>query len=172
MYPHHYAAAVGIRATPPEVFAFADDHSRLSSHMGRRSWAMAGFAMAIECDELAGRSIGSKLKLSGSMFGLRLEVEEAVVERNPPWRKAWETIGEPRLLVIGSYRMGFVIDDLGATSRFTVFIDYELPRRPPARWFGRLFGGWYARWCTERMARDTAHHFSAAHAGAGDEKEA
>jgi len=172
MYPRNHAASVEIRATPPEVFAFADDHNRLSSHMGRRSWAMAGAVMTIECDELEGKSVGSKLKLSGSMLGLRLEVEEMVVERTPPWRKAWETIGEPRLLVIGSYRMGFGIDDLGTTSRFTVFIDYEPPRRPPAHWFGRLFGGWYAKWCTERMAHDTARHFNAAHTGAGDEKAA
>lgn len=172
MYPRHRAASVEICATPPEVFAFADDHERLSSHMGRRSWAMAGSAMKIERDELEGRSVGSKLKLSGSVLGLRLEVEEVVVERIPPWRKAWETMGEPRLLVIGSYRMGFFIDDLGATSRLTVFMDYEPPRRPPAHWFGRLFGGWYARWCTERMAHDAARHFNAAHIGTGNEKAA
>lgn len=31
-----------------------------------------------------------------------------MVERQPPWRTVWETVGTPRLLVIGGYRMGFV----------------------------------------------------------------
>lgn len=167
MYSRSHAAAVIVRATPREVFAFTDDHARLASHMSRRSWAMGGGAMTIEADERKGRSVGSKLKLSGSILGVRLEVEEMVTERTPPWRKAWETIGEPRLIVIGAYRVGFAIEDLGDASRLTVTIDYELPRRSASRWLGRLFGRQYARWCTERMAQDTARHFRAASAAAG-----
>jgi hypothetical protein len=35
---------------------------------------------------------------------------------------AWKTIGEPKLLVIGSYRMGFRIEASGTASLLTVFI--------------------------------------------------
>lgn len=167
VYPRHCSAAVEIRATPSEVFAFADDHDRLSSHMSRSSWAMGGGSMTIEVDDRKGRSVGSKLRLRGTVFGFRLEVEEVVTERTPPWLKTWETIGEPRLIVIGAYRMGFAIKDLGDASRLTVSIGYALPRRAAWRWFGLLFGRAYARWCTGRMARDTAGHFRAAHAAAG-----
>lgn len=167
MYSCSHAATISVCATPWEVFAFADDHARLSSHMSRRSAAMGGGAMRIEADERKGRSVGSKLKLSGKVLGLRLEVEEVVTERTPPWRKTWDTIGEPRLIVIGAYRMGFVVEDLGDASRLTVSIDYELPPRSASRWLGRLFGRAYARWCSERMARDTARHFRAAPAATG-----
>ena len=36
-------------------------------------------------------------------------VEEIVTARQPPLRKVWRTIGVPRLLVIGEYRMGIEI---------------------------------------------------------------
>ena len=38
------------------------------------------------------------------------------------------TRGEPRLLVIGAYRMGFTIAAQGERSRFVVFIDTSVPR--------------------------------------------
>ena len=160
MNAHNYTATVRIPATPADVFAFLDGHARLVSHMGKGSLAMGGGSMAIEFDEGQGRVVGSKLRLVGTAFGIRLSVEEVVIERAPPHRKSWETVGEPRLLVIGPYRMGFVVEDLEQASRLTVFIDYELPRRAPWRWLGRLLGRAYARWCTERMTGDAAEHFA------------
>ena len=150
---------VEVPAPPGDVFAFLDEHARLISHMGKRSIAMGGGTMAVEFDEGRGKVVGSKLRLSGTAFGIRLGVEEVVIDRAPPNRKSWETVGEPRLLVIGPYRMGFIIEDLGRTSLLTVFIDYELPLRAPWRWLGRLLGRSYARWCTDRMAGDAVGHF-------------
>jgi hypothetical protein len=85
-----------------------------------------------------------------------------VTECAPPRRKVWETVGTPRLLVIGPYRMGFEVSPEGAAgSRLRVFIDYALPTGAPARWLGRALGGAYARWCTHRMVRDAVSHFGA-----------
>jgi hypothetical protein len=84
--------------------------------------------------------------MTGRVFGLPLSLEEAVTERDPPHRKVWETIGRPQLLVIGNYRMGFEIKPQGTGSLLRVFIDYTLPKARPARWLGRLFSQYYARW--------------------------
>ena len=159
MKSHHYSTTAQVQAPAGDVFSFLDDHARLASHMGKRSLAMGGGAMAIEFDDGRGKFVGSKLSMRGKAFGVRLSLDEVVVERVPPYRKCWETVGEPRLLVIASYRMGFSIEDDGQASRVTVFIDYELPRRLPERWLGNLFGRAYARWCTERMAGDAAENF-------------
>ena len=115
--------------------------------------------MTIEVDEGRGRAIGSRIRLIGLVFGIRLLVEEVVTERDPPHRKVWETVGQPRLLVIGHYRMGYDIAPQKGGSHFRVFIDYALPEATPARWFGRMFGGVYARWCTRRMVNDVVLHF-------------
>ena len=160
MGTRNYAATVRIAVPPADVFGFLDEHARLAAHMGKKSLAMGGGSMALELDEGRGRVVGSRMRLAGTAFGIHLGVDEVVSEHSPPFWKSWETVGEPRLLVIGAYRMGFIIDDVPPGSRLTVFIDYELPRRAPSRWLGRLLGPAYARWCTERMAGDAARHFA------------
>ena len=74
-------------------------------------------------------------------------------------RKVWETTGTPNLLVIGQYRMGYEITPKGRASLLRVFIDYALPDGPFSGLLGGLFGNFYARWCTRRMADDAAKHF-------------
>lgn len=150
-----------VRSPMDQVFAHLDDHTRLSSHMSERSWRTGGGRMETEIDEGRGQAVGSRIRLSGRVFGVELCVEEIVVERDPPRRKVWETIGAPELLVIGHYRMGFELSAQGNGSTLRVFIEYALPERAPARWLGRLFGRYYARWCTQQMVDDAVNHFEA-----------
>ena len=115
--------------------------------------------METELDAGRGQKVGSRIRLSGRVFGVALSVEEIVVERDPPRRKVWATIGAPKLLVIGHYRMGFELSLQGKGSVLRVFIEYALPQSAPARWLGRLFGRYYARWCTQQMVDDAVKHF-------------
>jgi hypothetical protein len=121
---------------------------------------MGGGRMEIGLDEGHGQRVGSRIRLAGRVFGIVLSVEEIVTERNPPYGKVWETTGSPRLLVIGHYRMGFELSPQGNGSMLRVFIDYALPEKAPARWLGRLFARYYARWCTQRMVNDAVKHFA------------
>ena len=120
---------------------------------------MAGSSMVIEPDARHGRAVGSVIRLRGRVLGIPLSVEEVVTERTPPLRKVWKTTDKPRLLIIGRYSMGFEITPTGRTSRLRVFIDYELPYGKISIWLGRLFGHFYARWCTRRMADDAKMYF-------------
>ena len=117
--------------------------------------------METKIDAGRGQTVGSRIRLSGRVFGVELSVEEIVVERVPPRRKVWETTDAPKLLVIGHYRMGFELTTQGNGSVLRVFIEYALPERAPARWLGRLFGRYYARWCTQQMVDDAVKHFAA-----------
>jgi hypothetical protein len=141
------------------VFAFIDDHSRFSSHMSQSSWMMGGGRMRVELDEQRGQAVGSHIRLVGSAFGLKLFLEEVVTRREPPRRKEWETVGTPRLLVIGSYAMGVEISSDGNGSRLRVFIDYQLPGGSFSRWLGGCFAGLYARWCVKQMLTGVADRF-------------
>ena len=161
LLPHHFETQVEVDALPIEVFDFLDDHRRLSAHMTEPSWQMAGSSMTIGMDEKQGRALGSRITLSGSILGLSLEVEEVVTQYNPPFSKAWETVGSPRLLVIGPYGMGFSVSARQGGSLLRVFIDYSPPGAGAARVLGQLFGKSYARWCTQRMVRDAMVHFNA-----------
>ncbi len=157
----HRETSVVVQASPDATFSFLDDHARLSAHMSKRSWMMAGSRMSIDMDDAQGRSVGSSIRLSGRILGLRLSVDEVVAERNAPLRKVWRTTVPPRLLIIGSYQMGFNIEPQAGQSRLLVFIDYSLPDGLLSRWLGRVVGGFYAQWCTNRMANDAAAHFAA-----------
>lgn len=161
-YAHHEESHGRLRAPIERVFARLDGHTRLAAHMERPSWRTGWGRMAVHLDAREGRAVGSCLRLDGRVFGIELWVDEVVTERVPPTRKVWETVGSPRLLVIGHYRMGFTL----ATERpedddvtLTVFIDYALPDRGIPWLLGRLFGRWYARWCTTQMVADAQTAF-------------
>jgi hypothetical protein len=156
----HYESSAVVPAQTEQVFALVDDHMSLSAHMGKPSWKMGWSRMEIILDEHRGKSVGSRIRLDGRILGIRLAVEEVVTEHNPPHRKLWETVGSPRLLVIGHYCMGFEITPQGSGSLLRIFIDYALPDAAPARWLGYLLGRYYARWCTRQMIDDVVNHYT------------
>ena len=95
----HHRSEVDVAASADSLFALLDDHTRLASHMEKPSLMMAGATMRVETDALHGQAVGSIIRVIGRVFGMDLDVEEVVTEREPPFRKAWETRGEPRLLL-------------------------------------------------------------------------
>ena len=160
LLPLHSESTRSVTASAEAVFSHLDDHNRLAGHMNQSSWLLAGSRMAIELDAAKGRATKSHIHIRGRVLGIPLHVEEVVTEYQPPFRKAWETIGVPKLLVIGHYKMGFEITSQGASSLLLVFIDYDLPEPWLTRLLGQLLGSFYARWCTESMAKDAAAYFS------------
>ncbi len=149
MFQKHYKESVLIQASPEEIFVFADDHENFSAHMTKSSWMMGGGTMNIETDEGHGQKIGSHIRMSGRAFGFNLFLDEVITQYDPPRTKAWETVGEIRLLVIGHYKLGFKIEPQNNESKFIVFIDYNLPVKN--KWLGTLFGKMYAKWCVKQM---------------------
>ena len=159
-YPLHYRSEVDVATDAPSLFAILDDHRRLAAHMEKPSMMMAGATMHVDTDARKGQAVGSLIRVTGRVLGIHLAVDEVVTERVPPLRKTWETRGEPRLLVIGAYRMGFTISAQGGRSRLAVFIDYRLPPRGFAHALTLIFGRVYAAWCTRRMATDAVTVFA------------
>jgi hypothetical protein len=105
-------------------------------------------------DEQWGRVINSHVVRRGRAFGILRFVDEVVSEREMPRRKVWETVGEPRLLVLGPYRMGFEITPCDSGVLLRVSIDYELPSHGMSRLLGYLLGRIYAKWCTRELVQD------------------
>lgn len=159
-YERQYSEAALLDATAGEVFAFADDFTKLSSHMAGSSMMMMGSSMKTSLDAGRGQAVGSHVVMTGRMLGIDLSLEEVVREREPPRRKEWETVGSPRLLVIGSYRLGFEISSVGGRAELRVFIGYNLPSSPGQRFLGRFVGPVYARWCVRQMVNDARRQFA------------
>lgn len=152
----HDEITVRLAAEADRVFAHLDDPARLGEHMTEPSMMMLGGRMAYERDTGGGREVGSHIRMTGSFLGMTLSVDEVITERVPPVRKAWETVGRQRLIVIDSYRMGFDITPEDGACRLRVFIDYRLSGSLAGRLLGRVLASGYARWCIRRMAEDAA----------------
>ena len=154
----HYEDSTLISVSPKELFAYVDDHKRFSSHMSQSSQMMCGGNMDASVDEGGGQKVGSHIRMSGKAFGIKLFLDEVVTRYEPPYLKTWETVGFPKLLVIGSYGMGIEIKLQDTRSRLRVYIDYDLPTTNV--WLGRLFSGLYAKWCVQQMIKGTRDHFT------------
>lgn len=160
-YAYRHESSGTVAAPPAVLFEHLDDHARMSEHMSKRSWKMGWGRMAIEFDAGKGREVGSHIRLAGRAFGFWLELEEVVTERIPPHRKVWQTVGNPRLLVIGGYEMGFELTPLDDRTVLRVFIAYSLPASGFERVLGSMFASSYAAWCTRKMVDDAARRFPA-----------
>lgn len=123
--------------------------------------------MTIWMDRDRTQRVGSRFGFRGQVLGLPLDVEEVVTVREPPFRKYWETVGEPCLWVIGRYRMGFALEPMEQQSKLTIHIDYERGSGLLRGLLGWLFGRSYARWCVSRMSDDAVRQFQTAGPGAG-----
>lgn len=163
----HMETAAHIAADRHQVFAHLDDQTRLAEHMGKPSLMMGGGTMTYEFDEQNGRAVGSHIRMGGSAFGLQLSLDEVITERIPPRRKVWRTVGTPRLVVIGSYEMGFELSATDEGSALRVWIDYELPPSGLARFVPAL-GDAYAGWCVKQMAGEAVRVFGRLAAPARD----
>jgi hypothetical protein len=153
-YQRSASSTVIVSASPEDVFGFLDDPTVLGAHMEKPSVMMLGATMKYDLDDAGGRAVGSVIKMTGSVLGIGLYLEEVVTERLPPLRKTWETRGPVRLLVIGSYRMGFRIDLAAQGCRVEVLIEYDLPDGLLGGLLGRLLGRTYANWCVTKMATE------------------
>ena len=150
-----------VNAPISTVFEYVDDPARLAAHMSKSSWRMGGGSFAFQLDDGQGKQVGSHIRLSGKMFGFQVSLDEIVTDYGSPILKVWETCSEPRLLVIGSYRMGFELSESGETTKLRVFLDYAYPVAGISRLLSRLCGRYYADWCVHRMVQDTVNHFAA-----------
>ena len=156
----HEEACIQITGAADQLFALLDDPTRLTEHMSKRSWRMGWGRLETTLDDGRGRSVGSHIRVHGRVLAILLHLDEVITQRDPPRLKEWETVGEPRLLVIGSYRMRFEVAPKHGYSELRVSIDYDLPRTGAGTLLGRIFGRTYAKWCTRRMVQDAQRMFA------------
>ncbi len=153
----HYEESILVNADPKSVFEYIDNHKNFSSHMNKPSLMMGGGKMETVVDSGNGQKVGSRIKLKGTAFGIPLSLDEAITRYEPPFVKTWETVEEPKLLIIGNYSMGVQIKPQVDNSLLNVSIDYDLPTKNP--WLGRLFGNSYSKWCVRQMIGGVKNHF-------------
>lgn len=155
-YEKQYKESMHIPAPVEDVFAYIDDHSHFYSHVIKFSRAVGG-RMELQFDEGHGKTVGSHIRLFGKLFGKNLSLEEVVIKRDPPYIKTWETVGIPKFLIVGQYRMNVTIEPKGDGSLLTVSLDYNTP--PNSGLVKKLLSRVYGKLCAKEMVKGTRNYF-------------
>jgi hypothetical protein len=157
-YDRHAEDTVMVAGSVDAVFAVVDDPLKISTHMGRRTWMMAGSTMSTEVDELGGHAVGSRIRMTGRVIGIPVGLDQAITVREPPYTKQWATQGAPKLIVIGPYAIAVELEPHGQAASMRVALEYDLPANN--RWIGHLFGRAYANWCIRQIVHDVGANFA------------
>ncbi len=157
-YPKHFLSSIEIAASPEEIFSLLDDPRKISSHMEKSSWMMAGSSMKIELDQKKGKELGAEIILRGSMMSIPLFVRERITERQPPNGKFWKQLGFRKCSSSISTGWDLKLNRRAQHLSFRYLL-ITVPTALGQHLLGLLFGKVYARWCTEQMAKDAAYHF-------------
>ncbi|MGH7333915.1 MAG: hypothetical protein ACREKS_14480 [Candidatus Rokuibacteriota bacterium] len=92
--------------------------------------------------------------MAWEVAGLTLDFTEVVTEWVPGRHKTWETVGNPRIIIMAHYRIRFTLSLLEHGTLLTLELEYD----PRQSWWGRvlswLLADWYGRWCLRRIGRD------------------
>lgn len=147
-----------IHGSTHAVFTFMDDLAKTGMHMTKRSMMMMGSKLTLEDLTKDGTGVGSTFRWYGKMMGMKMDFTETVTEWVKDQSKAWETIGDARVILFSWYRMSFGLQPQGANTLATLSISYKKPRGWFYKLLSFLFAKWYCRWCLDNMLNDTKAH--------------
>jgi hypothetical protein len=99
------------------------------------------------------------LRRGGQLPGLPLRVDEIIDTYEPGRKKSWRSVGVPRLLVLGRYRMGFEVCPRADETDVLVYVEWD----PLPGWRGALLRGAarrYAAWFVDSAVRGAQGAFT------------
>lgn len=155
-YEKHYQESLFIPASVEDVFDYADEHANYYSHVIKFARLLGG-RMNLEMDEGRGKSVGSRIRVSGKILGKSLSLEEVITSRQAPFGKAWESVGNPAFLIVGQYRYEIQIKRQASGSMLSVVFDSNPPEA--SGWLRQWFSQVYSKACAREMAKSTRNYF-------------
>jgi len=151
-----FQETVLIDAPPHDVFMFMDDITHSGMHMSKRSMAMMGGRLNLEL--LSPNSTGPDVsyRWRGRAMGLPIDFTVVVTKWIEGKERIWETIGDPKVIVIGWFQMFLNLTQTDGKTSATLGITYDQPRGLLGKLLCVLLGPWYAKWCLHSMLEDAA----------------
>ena len=122
--------------------------------MSGRSMMMMGGKMEIERLPGPEKGVGSTYRWKGGVLGLPLDFTETVTLWKENEKKVWETTGEPKLIILGWYRMRLVTEPREGGTLASLEIEYTHHEGFFYKILSAALAGWYADWCLTRMLGD------------------
>lgn len=141
------------------VFARMDDLSKTGMHMSNSSMMMMGSKLMLEQLPGPSQGLGASFHWSGSVMGMPIDITETVTKWVVNKEKIWETIGTPKIIILGWYRMILKTEAVKEGTEASLQIDYTKPRGAFRIILYYLLSHWYCNWCLNNMLNDTKIHF-------------
>ena len=145
---------IEIRATPEEVFAYLDDIKNVGMHMASSSMAMLGGKMSLQVISKNKTGRGATYRLRGGVLWMPIDITETVTKWAEGREKEWETVDNPKIIVMSWYRMHFVLKPAQRGTHVDFEIEYGLPTSFFGKMLGKLLARKYADWCLRRATED------------------
>jgi len=117
--PWHFEKSIDIHASPAEVFAYVDDIHHTGFHMEKSSMPMMGGKMQVEILSRNTRGLGASYRWTGGVLGMPIDFSETVVNWVKGKERVWRTIGDPKIIIMGHYEMGFSLTPIPSGTRLT-----------------------------------------------------
>lgn len=149
-----FQKTIAINAPPETIFAFMDDIHNSGMHMTGRSMAMFGSRLNLEVLSTASTGPDVSYRWKGRIVGLPVDFTVVVKKWIKDVEKVWETIGHPKVIVIGWFRMFLNLTPVDGKTSVTLGITYDRPKGLLGKLLCLLLGPWYAKWCLKKMLRD------------------
>lgn len=90
-----------IHYPPKEVFAFMDDLSKTGMHMTENSIMMMGSKLMLEQLPGPSRGVCATFHWHGKVMGMQVDITETVTKWIEDQENVWETIGTPKIIILG-----------------------------------------------------------------------
>jgi hypothetical protein len=152
-----FQKSIEINASPEAIFQFMDDIENTGMHMMKSNSAMMGSKLTLEWITEQRTGVKTRLRWKGNVVCFPLDFTVEVTKWIFAKEKAWETIGDVKLIILNWYRMYLKLTPLpnGATQT-ELGIFYTIPGKNILAF---LLSKRYATLCVESMLNDTSKHF-------------
>lgn len=153
-----YYTSILIPVPQSEVFHFMDDIRNMGMHMGKSSMAMMGNKLTLEI--FSEHSYGPDVyyRWYGKIFWMTVDFTVKVTKWIKDKQKVWGTVGKAKLIVVGSFKMFFSLEELNKRTKIILGIEASRPEGKFYRFLYFILGKLYCKWCVQKMITDTKKH--------------
>jgi len=136
-----------------------DNISNTGMHMMKSSGMMMGSKLNLE--ELTPERSGTEktYRWYGKVMGIKLDFTVKVTKWIAGKEKIWETIGQPKMIILHWYRMHLLLVPNSKGTLAELSIEYTLPTQVFYWLISLLLAPIYAKWCVGNMLKDTREYF-------------
>src|SRR5689334_281254 len=139
--------SVLIHSAPEKVFIYMDNLGNTGMHMMESSAMMMGSKLQLEQLSKNRTGLDSKFRWYGKMMGLKMDFTVVVTKWIKSREKVWETVGKPKMIILGWYQMHLLLSSLGGGTLAELSISYTYPQHVFGKILAFFFSRWYGNWC-------------------------